>query len=187
MKHKTKIPIIAAVTLLIAVPVNFLLARVGKPPRPDQMYQEIIRQKQLNKAQRDATIQKLEKKVAPLMDYTVEELQVALTVKVIGKYGGARIISDERRPQYLGTVCDEFDSESVFNEFQNYGSPFNAQSIWNEYGNYGGFFPPQSPFNPTASNPPLIMKENKVLGRLTINGTISGAVDPHWLKQFFKY
>ncbi len=187
MKHKTKILIIAAVTLLIAAPANFLLARVGKPPRPDQIYQEVIRQKQLNKAQRSATIQKLEKKVAPLMDYTVEELQVALTIKVIRKYGGARIVSDERRSQYLGTICDEFDSESVFNEFQNYGSPFNAQSIWNEYGNYGGFFALQSPFNPTASNPPLIMKENKVLGRLTINRTVPDAVDPHWLKQFFKY
>lgn len=139
------------------------------------------------KRAREKAHKKLEAKMAPLMNYSIRELSLALTLKVREMYNGCQIYSDEDELIYLGKIADEFDSDSIFNELGTYGSEYNTDCIWNKYGTYGNEYSSLSPFNSYSSTPPLIMKNKKVIGRLTVNKYVGGAVDPNWLKSFFNY
>jgi len=87
--------------------------------------------------------------------------------------------------RYLGKLTlNKFDPESIFNEFGDYGSKFSPTSIWNEFGDYGSKFSPKSAFNEFATDPPLIVADGKVIGRLSTNKLIPGAVSPYELHVF---
>ena len=96
-------------------------------------------------------------------------------------YTGAKIVADDGR--YLGKVSGTFDPESILNKYGNYGSKYSSTSIWNEYGHYGGEYSGLSPFNPYARKPPSLMQDKKVIGRLTVNKTMTGAVSPYFLQK----
>jgi hypothetical protein len=140
------------------------------------------RKQALEKKSRDAA-----ERLKPLMSYSVEDLQLAISLKVRETYDGARVISDEDEPRFLGVIADEFDTDSIFNEFGRYGNPFALYGIWNEFGSYGGQFASKSPFNSFTSTPPLLLKKGKVISRLTVNRQIADAVDPNWLKSVYSY
>lgn len=82
---------------------------------------------------------------------------------------------------YLGKLTtNEFDSDSIFNEFGTYGSKFSSKSIWNEFGTYGSMFSSQSAFNDFTFTPPYIVaSDGTIYGRLTTNKFISGAISPY--------
>jgi hypothetical protein len=90
-----------------------------------------------------------------------------------------------REPEYLGVISNEYAVDSIFNRFGLHGSKYGVHSIWNQYGQYGSAYSSYSPFNPLALNPPIIIKKGKVIGRLTVNKSVVGAVDPGWLKFYF--
>lgn len=90
---------------------------------------------------------------------------------------GAKIISQESK-KYLGSITNKYDSDSIFNEFGNYGSEFSSDSIMNEFGRYGGEFSSESPFNEFTSTPPYIVKNGKIIGYLTVNKYINNALNP---------
>lgn len=89
---------------------------------------------------------------------------------------------------YLGKLtANEFDSDSIYNEFGTYGSKFSTNSIWNEFGTYGSKFSTYSAMNDLATKPPLILDGNgDVVGYLTTNTNIKGGVSPVGLKEFLK-
>jgi uncharacterized protein YxeA len=89
---------------------------------------------------------------------------------------------------YLGKLtANEFDTDSVYNEFGTYGSKFSSTSIMNEFGTYGSKFSSYSAFNEFASDPPIILDGNgNVVGYLTINSFKTGGVSPIGLKQFLE-
>ena len=72
---------------------------------------------------------------------------------------------------YLGCInCNDFDANSVWNEYGKYGNSYNSISIWNEYGTYGNEFSQYSPWNEYASDPPVIVdKEGGFYGYFTTN------------------
>ena len=72
---------------------------------------------------------------------------------------------------YLGCLnCNEFDSNSVWNEFGTYGSNLSPNSIWNDIGNYGSDISPYSPWNDISSTPPKVLDESgNFYGYLTMN------------------
>jgi len=82
---------------------------------------------------------------------------------------------------YLGKLTtNEFDSDSIFNEYGTYGSKYSSKSIWNEYGTYGSKYSSQSAFNDYTSTPPYIVtSDGTIYGRLTTNKFISGAISPY--------
>ncbi len=82
---------------------------------------------------------------------------------------------------YLGKLTtNQFDPDSIFNQFGVYGSQFSATSIWNRFGVYGSQFSSQSPFNDFTSTPPYIKTiDGKIVGRLTTNRFIAGAISPY--------
>ena len=82
-------------------------------------------------------------------------------------YGG------QNHDEFLGClVCNEFRSESVCNEFGQYGSEFGS-TIWNEFSyTYGNEFSQSSPWNEfSLSNdvPVLVDKDGNFYGYFTIN------------------
>jgi len=62
-------------------------------------------------------------------------------------YGG------ENNKQYLGCLnCNNYDSDSIWNEYGTYGSSYNSNSIWNEYGTYGNKYNSYSPLIHLGTN-----------------------------------
>lgn len=95
---------------------------------------------------------------------------------------GAKIIAQDDDNTYLGKLASEYNSESIFNEYGLYGSEYSSDSIWNKYGTFGGKYNRYSPFNKYTGTPPMIIKGGKVIGYLTTNKAINGAVSPNLLK-----
>lgn len=74
--------------------------------------------------------------------------------------------------QYLGCLtCNEFHTESVFNQFGRYGSQFSSTSIWNPFSQYGSRFSAYSPCNEFGTSPPRVIDvtRNLFVGELTLN------------------
>lgn len=95
---------------------------------------------------------------------------------------GAVIIAQDDENTYLGKLSNEFDSESIFNEFGKYGNEFSSSSIWNEFATFGNEFNSYSPFNEFSSKPPMLIKNGKIIAYLTVNKSINGSVSPNLLK-----
>lgn len=90
--------------------------------------------------------------------------------------------------QYLGKLClNNFDLDSVLNEFGPYGSPYSNTSIYNQFSMYGSQFSSLSPFNEYTSTPPTIYLRGKRYGVLSVNKYIMGALDPMQLKNWMQY
>ena len=90
---------------------------------------------------------------------------------------GAKIISEDGT--YLGTLGDSYESDSIYNEYSDYGNTYNSESIWNEYSDYGDDYSNQSVFNEYANDPPVLLKDGEVIGELSTNTTYNyEAVDP---------
>ena len=71
---------------------------------------------------------------------------------------------------FLGTFENEYSTESVFNQYGNYGSPYSSNSIMNKYGTYGSDYSDYSPFNKYANNAPWIVDGyGNSYGRLSVN------------------
>ena len=72
---------------------------------------------------------------------------------------------------YLGKLnANEYDPESIWNEYGKYGNKYNSNSIWNEYGKYGSDYSQYSPFNDYASHPPVLKDKNgRFYGYFTAN------------------
>ena len=87
---------------------------------------------------------------------------------------------------FLGKITsNQYDSDSVFNNYGNYGSEYSNTSIFNTYGNYGNEYSSLSPYNEYSSTPPKIYIDGQFWGYLTKNNYISGnRVDPDNLKNW---
>lgn len=72
--------------------------------------------------------------------------------------------------QFLGCfTCNQFDVESVHNQFGLYGSAFSSTSIWNQFSDFGSRFSSNSACNEFATNPPVLVQNNRILAELTLN------------------
>lgn len=94
----------------------------------------------------------------------------------------SKIIAQDDENTYLGNLSNEFNSESIFNEFGSYGNKFSSKSIWNEFSTFGNEFNAYSPFNKFSFKPPMLIKKSKIIGYLTTNKSISDGVSPNLLK-----
>lgn len=99
------------------------------------------------------------------------------------------LVGGENHATYLGCIsCPHMDPESIFNAVGSYGSPVSQTSISNPLSPYGSPVSRFSACNPVASAPPvLIDTSRRLLGVLTLNRTIPGALtDPavvSWLRS----
>ena len=89
---------------------------------------------------------------------------------------------------YLGKLTsNDFDTDSLLNDFGPYGNEFSPKSIFNEFGTYGSEFSSQSPFNEFTSTPPKIFVNGALYGQLTVNEFVAGKkVNPKGIKQWIR-
>jgi hypothetical protein len=88
---------------------------------------------------------------------------------------------------FLGKLTpNEYDSESIFNEYGNYGSEYSPTSIFNSYGSYGSEYSNLSPFNEYTTTPPKIIVNGQVVAFLTVNEYLSPRVNPKSVKEWAK-
>lgn len=91
-------------------------------------------------------------------------------------FEGARVVTEDG--EFLGVVTNPYASSSIFNSYGRYGNQYATNSIWNEYGRFGGSYSSESARNQYASRPPLLIRDRRVIGRLTTNRYLDGAVNP---------
>ena len=90
---------------------------------------------------------------------------------------GAKIIAEDGT--FLGTLDDIYSADSIFNDYSDHGTDYSADSIWNEYSDWGNDYSSISPFNEYAADPPILIKEGEVVGKLTVKSYEIDAVDPN--------
>lgn len=95
----------------------------------------------------------------------------------------SKIFAQDDKKSYLGKIADEYDPESIFNEYGTYGSEHSASSIWNEYSTFGNEYNSLSPFNDYCSKPPVIEKNGEIIGYITTNKSLSIGISPYLLKE----
>ena len=110
--HKLKLQVAALLALLVMTHSGWPQSSTQNVD-PKEVLQKMRQTKEAAKKQREAAIQKLKAKIAPLMEYSIEELQLALTTKVTTTYRAAKIIADDEDHTYLGQIDDEFSSDST--------------------------------------------------------------------------
>lgn len=59
-----------------------------------------------------------------------------------------------------------------------YGSDISSKSIWNDIGPYGSDISAKSAMNDLASDPPMLIKNQRAIGFLSTNKLKPGAINP---------
>ena len=99
---------------------------------------------------------------------------------------GSVLIAQDEKNTFLGKIANTYDSQSIFNEYGNYGSEYSSTSIWNTYATFGSEYSSYSPFNSYTSTPPMIIKNKQIIGYLTANKSVKPSVTPNLLKALCK-
>ena len=79
----------------------------------------------------------------------------------------------------LHQLDDSYSADSIFNEYNDHGTDYSSDSIWNEYSDWGNDYSSISPFNEYATDPPILIKEGEVVGKLTVKSYEIDGVDPN--------
>lgn len=96
---------------------------------------------------------------------------------------GANIIAQDNKNTYLGKITNSYKSDSIFNEYGQYGSTYSSSSIYNNYSTFGSEYSSYSATNSYSNTPPMIIKNKKIIGYVTTNKFISTGISPILLKE----
>ncbi|MDB4906277.1 MAG: hypothetical protein JWO05_1061 [Gemmatimonadetes bacterium] len=83
---------------------------------------------------------------------------------------------------YLGRLTNQFDAESILNQFGSYGGQFGTYSMYNTFGQYGSAFSALSAFNTLTATPPLLFVNGNFAAFVTKNTIKVPRVDPAALR-----
>jgi hypothetical protein len=84
------------------------------------------------------------------------------------------ILGGAKHEVFLGCLCDEHRSDSVFNMLGEHGSHSSPASIRNKFALYGSNYDDTSACNVKASHPPVVVAaDGKSLGLLTLNASLA--------------
>jgi len=96
---------------------------------------------------------------------------------------GSRIVAPDGT--FLGKITSKFDGESIFNPYGTFGNSYSSSSIWNKYSTWGSSYSSSSPFNRYTTSPPQVIKNGGVIGLLTTNTSLYGAIDPYAIRSCY--
>lgn len=122
------------------------------------------------------------KKIPIYIEESDQSINASDLYEIIFLLKGVSVFAQDDEQTYLGKIDTEYNSESIFNEYGTYGNEYSSKSIWNEYSEFGNKYNSLSPFNDYSSSPPMIIKNGKIIGYLTTNKFILGAISPYILK-----
>ena len=137
-------------------------------------------------------IRKFTEKSLPMRKYVLLTTIGLVTIpnvfaeEVCGLVNGSVLIAQDSKNTYLGKIASPYQSDSIFNEYGAYGSEYNTGSIWNEYGTFGSEYNSYSATNSYTTTPPMIIKNKQVIGYLSANKNMRGAISPNLLKALCK-
>lgn len=94
-------------------------------------------------------------------------------------FDGASLTNSD--DEFIGVLGGKYDKNSVFNEYGKFGSEYQADSIWDQYGKNGSEYQAGSVSNKYSSSPPRIVKGGRVIGLLSANKNLRGAVNANVL------
>jgi len=94
------------------------------------------------------------------------------------KLKGCAIYAQDENNTFLGEFSGHNEEHSIFNSIGNYGSDFSSQSIWYDFGTFGNGLSNYSIYYDQASHPPMIVRNNTIVGYLTTNENIEGGIHP---------
>jgi len=98
---------------------------------------------------------------------------------------GARIVAGDGT--FLGIVTrSSVHPLSISNVVGPYGGTVSPTSIFTIVGPYGSQVAPMSPFNPVTTIPPRILKQDSLMGYLTVNVLITPRIDPYELAGWLR-
>ncbi len=99
------------------------------------------------------------------------------------------IFGGKNHDVYLGCLnCSKYDSNSIWDNYGDYGSKYSESSIWNQYGDYGSQYSDYSPWNKYASYPPVIVDmEGNFYGYFTVNQYHSNRADFSLVLLLYKF
>lgn len=100
--------------------------------------------------------------------------------------GQSFLVADDG--QFLGKLTlNQYDSESISNNYGSYGSQYSSTSIKNKYSQFGSPYSSLSPYNQYSSTPPIIYLKGKKHGYLTKNRFKTGTtIDPDTLAEWLR-
>lgn len=82
--------------------------------------------------------------------------------------------------RYIGSIANEFNSDSIANEFGSYGNEFSSKSMFNDFSTWGNEFSSYSPFNDFSSRPPVLINDDlDVVGFVTTNSFKLNSINPY--------
>jgi len=84
---------------------------------------------------------------------------------------------------FLGTLEGKYDTNSIYNQYGDYGSKYSTTSIWNQYGNYGGLYSQYSPFNQYTNTPPILVINGEGVGYFSVNRYLQVVYNPYTLER----
>jgi len=93
--------------------------------------------------------------------------------------GELRSASDD----YFGVIASRYQSDSIFSRYGRYGNRYSSSSIWNRYG-AGSRYRSESPWN-RYSRGLLILKNERNVGRLTVNSAVANGFHPLTVAKCF--
>ena len=88
---------------------------------------------------------------------------------VINAYAGHLYLLGDDGERKGCITCNEFHSDSLWNEFSTYGNDYSSESIWNEYGTYGNEYNSVSPWNEYGTGMKIIDLNGNYYGQFTTN------------------
>ena len=84
---------------------------------------------------------------------------------------------EAQNDQFLGKiVSNRYDRDSILNQYGPFGSRYSATSIFNQYSDYGSRYGQNSVNNPYCSTPPKLIIDGRLLGYVTVNQYVAGAI-----------
>jgi hypothetical protein len=79
--------------------------------------------------------------------------------------------------QFLGKITSNvYDTDSILNQYGPYGSQYSGTSIFNPYCPYGGPYGRFSPENPYTTTPPILVINNKLIGKVSANSYVPNRI-----------
>lgn len=153
------------------------------------MYRKIMKIMNFFAGAAPGSLVNLKKMMSP-MKYTILALLLvasfAQAEESYSTFKGAKLVAQDSYKTYLGKISNSYDRESIFNEHGVYGNKYNSSSIWNEYSMFGNEHNPYSPFNEYSHAPPEIIKDEQIIGYLSMNKCIRNSISPASLRSLYE-
>lgn len=99
---------------------------------------------------------------------------------------GAKIYAQDSNKTFLGSIHHRSHPDSIFDTNNQFGNKNSITSIWNSTSIYGNSLSEYSAFNPSASSPPVMIKNGVIIGHISRNLSNLNSISAMYLSRLCK-